>query len=190
MEFENKMVEAIEEGRIVQVSESYAKREGLVILKKPELQIKNQIPSHLETKREKTRPLTEYVKSKPDWREKQVMSELIENFHWQIRFGRRQKGFTRKQFAKMANITEDELQIIESGRLPSNDFIIINKIQNTLGINLRKDGKNFDVTTEEILEKARQKQEEKKQFSKPAKKPEESDSEMLGRGIEILDEEI
>ncbi|MBU0907231.1 MAG: hypothetical protein KKD18_02030 [Nanoarchaeota archaeon] len=190
----NKLVEAIEDGRIVKVPEYYAKREGLLILKKAPIQIqKTQTPSYFQHKEDRTKPLTEYIKSKPDWREKQVMSELVDNFHWQIRYTRRRLGITRKQLAKMVGVSENDLQIIESGRLPSNDFILINKVQKTLGINLRKDGKEFDLSAEEnlsaeeIMEKARE-----KDRAKPVQRKSQTEdySEVVGEGIEILEDEI
>jgi len=193
MEYEQKkLVEAIEEGRIVKVPEQYAKREGLLILKRPPIQVQqSQTPSYLE-KRDKIKPLTEYIKSKPDWREKQVMSELVENFHWQIRYNRRRLGLTRRQLAKMINVADNDLQVIESGRLPTKDFILINKIQKALGINLRKDGKEFDLSTQEIMQKAEEKDREK-QRTTIKEKPrisEEDYSELVGQDIEILEDEI
>ncbi|MFH1803171.1 MAG: hypothetical protein ABH864_07030 [archaeon] len=207
MEFEQKkLVEAIEEGRIVRVPEQYAKREGLLILKRPAMQVQqSQTPSYLEKRdKDRTKPLTEYIRSKPDWREKQVMSELVENFHWQIRYNRRRLGLTRRQLAKAIDVADNDLQLIESGRLPTKDFILINKIQKALGINLRKDGKEFDLSTQEIMEKAQevemQKLQQKRQTqfrtqtqsrSRSATKPEEDyDNELVGQGIEILEDEI
>lgn len=187
----NKLVEAIEEGRIVKVPEYYARREGLLILKKAPIQTqKVQTPSYLEKKeeRDRTRPLTEYMKKKPDWREKQVMSELVENFHWQVRYTRRRLGLTRRQLAKMIGVSDADLQLVESGRLPTNDFILINKIQKALGINLRRDGKEFDFSVGEILEKARERGRER---SAPVRKSQTEDySEIVGEGIEILEDEI
>lgn len=190
----NKLVEAIEEGRIVKVPEYYARREGLLILKKAPIQMqKAQAPSYLKPKEDRTKPLTEYIQTKPDWREKQVMSELVENFHWQVRYTRRRMSLTRRQLANMAGISDSDLQVIESGRLPSNDFVLINKLQKALGINLRKDGKDFDVPVGEILEKARDREREK---SVPVRsrdsggETKEDYSELVGEGIEILEDEI
>ena len=184
------LVEAIEEGRIVKVPESYAKREGLLILKKSPMQLqKQQPPSYLTERKnhsDRTKPLTDYLRSRPDWREKQVISELVDNFNWQIRYNRRRLGLTRKQLARMMNVPEEELQILESGRLPSNDFILINKVQKTLGINLRKDGKEFDISAEELMHKA-----STSKSPAPAKSSKDDLSkDLVGKDIEILDDEI
>lgn len=187
MEDPYKIVEAIESGKIVKVPEFYAKREGLIILKKPEIQ-PSPSPSYLEEKQERTKSLTDYMKKKPDWREKQVMSELVENFHWQIRAARRQKGLSRKQLARLANASDEDLQVLESGRLPTNDFILINKVQKALNLNLRNDGKDFTSTTEEILEKAKQKQMQKERIRQLTRR--DNESQISGQEIEILDDEI
>jgi len=184
------LVEAIEDGRIVKVPESYAKREGLLILKKSPLQVqKQQPPSYLTERKEhsdRTKPLTDYIRSRPDWREKQVLSELIDNFNWQIRYNRRRLGLTRKQLARMINVPEEELQILESGRLPSNDFILINKVQKVLGVNLRKDGKQFDISAEELMHKAAT---SKNSAVQTKAQRDEVSRDIVGKDIEIIDEE-
>ncbi|MFH1290565.1 MAG: hypothetical protein ABIH92_04095 [Nanoarchaeota archaeon] len=191
MEYQERLVEAIEEGKIVKVSEHYAKREGLVILKKPEIRINNPstTPSYFsrDSKRERVKPLSHYLETKPDWRQQQVLQELVDNFHWQIRMNRRRLGLTRKQLAKMINEPDEDLRILETGHLPSKDFVLINKIQKALGINLRKDQKEFDLTTEEIMERARKKDQER-QNEKPKNREDYSD--LVDSGIEILEDEI
>jgi ribosome-binding protein aMBF1 (putative translation factor) len=195
MEFEQKdLVEAIEEGRIVKVPEDYARREGLLILKKaPIATQRNQLPpSYLEKKERerpsRTLPLTEYIKAKPDWREKQVISELVDNFHWQIRYNRRVRGLTRKQLARMINVPEEQIQILESGRLPSNDFILLNKIQKFFNINLRKDGKEFDLSASELMHKASLDQDSSQQKTKSKPRMEDY-KDMIGKDIDIIDDE-
>ncbi|MBU0466636.1 MAG: hypothetical protein KJ718_04815 [Nanoarchaeota archaeon] len=195
--YSENLVEAIEEGRIVKVPESYARREGLVILKKPEIPLNNpgttpSFYSHTE-KKEPKRPFTDYISKKPDWREQQVISELLDNFHWHIRLQRKRMGLTRKQFAKQINEPEEKIKILETGRLPTKDFILINKIQKALDINLRKDGKEFDLSTQEIMEKAQEVEMERiqqRRKTRSTEKAEEDYNEISGSGIEILEDEI
>lgn len=189
---DDKLVEAIEEGRIVKVPENYAKRQGLIILKKSEIPTAGHgvTPSFYsqEQKKEKMKPLAVFMAKKPDWKEKQVISELVDNFHWQIRSERRKKGITRKQLARFANVSDDDLKILETGRLPTYDFVLLNAIQKTLGINLRKDGKDFTLTTKEIMEKA-----DKPVFKTKAqieKSRAEKSSDFVDSDVEILDGEI
>ena len=181
MESDSYLVEAIEEGKIVRVTEEYARREGLVILKKPEMTKLQEKVSHLSPstlrraeKEDKKSFLSNYPPKKPDWKEKQVISELVDNFQWTIRGERRKKGLTRKQFARVLNEPEESLQMIEAGRLPASDFVLINKIQKSLGINLRKDKKDFDISMKEMMSNAK----------------DEEYKELKREGIEILDDDI
>mgnify|MGYP001593161429 CR=1 FL=1 len=178
-----RMVEAIEEGRIVFVPERYAIRENLTILKKPEIK---RIPLTAHTNKQmspivsrgKEHPL-ESIKRSMDWKEKQVISELIVNFNWHIRTERKKRGLTRKQLAHMISEPEENVQKIEFGVLPSSDFVLINKIQQALGINLRKDGKDFSKSISQMMPQV-----------SPRKQPENGKFKHLNssREIEILDD--
>lgn len=162
------IVEAIEDGKIVTVSEDYAKREGLPILRR----------SNIEGKEKKQVSESELIKRKEfagrgvfeDHRAKKgilsfeeyrrplrrsesdVTNELIDNFHWEILKKRKEKEISRKQFAQDLGVGEEEIRIVENGRLPRNDFVLINKIQSYLGINLRKDGKDFGKSVRDKVE--------------------------------------
>ena len=132
------IVEAIEEGKIVRVSESYAKREGLPILRKSRLTPSQEKVISQEAKKsiqkefrdERSRRLLDYLRKPTDWKEKQVISELVPNFSWEIARARRTKGLTRKHLGKLVGADEDSIKLLENGLLPSPDFILINKIQN------------------------------------------------------------
>jgi len=190
------MVEAIEEGKIVKVPERYAKREGLVILKQATLPNYNNpsLTQSYHKKEEKAlgKPIKNLVEKRPDWKEKQVLNELVENFHWVIRIERRKRGLTRKQFSRLLNESDDKLRVIEEGRLPEKDFVLINKIQTNLGINLRKDKRDYNLTTHEILSQGQKENIERLRKGKQPiqQKEKEDDSELVGQGIEILDDEI
>jgi ribosome-binding protein aMBF1 (putative translation factor) len=67
-------------------------------------------------------------------------SDLIDNFHWEIQRIRRNRKITREQFAKGINESEAVVRMIEQGILPNNDYKIVTKIENFLGINLKKQG--------------------------------------------------
>jgi ribosome-binding protein aMBF1 (putative translation factor) len=188
MEEHDKLVEAIERGQIVKVTEFYAKKENLPILRKSlaeELRKKiiqksPGIPNNLKDQHKK--PFPEMLSHPKDWKGNQVTSELIENFHWVIRIERRRKGLSRKQFSKILNESEENLKMLESGFLPSSDFVLINKIQQHLGINLRKDKKDYNLGIKEMMkptEPAIEKQ--KKQIF---------NNDFSGKDIEILENEI
>ncbi|MBI5804340.1 hypothetical protein HY450_03790 [Candidatus Pacearchaeota archaeon] len=150
------IVDAIEEGKIVKVTEAYAKREGLPILRKPKSLELQRTASEIsfdktrEKKEERTN-IVDKLHKKESWRESQVLSELVDNFHWIIRVERRKKGLSRNQLAKLINEPEDSLRQLEFGILPFHDFVLINKIQQTLKVNLRKDGRDFSKSVKDII---------------------------------------
>jgi len=176
---EDKIVDAIDEGKIVKVRESYAKQEGLPILKKPRMQdVKERVEviSHYSTtKTEDKRPIKDYLDRPLNWRKDQVIQELVENFHWIIGRERRRKSLTRKQLARLTNEKEDHIKMIEYGVLPTHDFVLINKIQDALGINLRKDKKDFNIPVRKLIEEKSQPKQNK---------------ELIDNDIEILEDEI
>ncbi|MBI2451992.1 helix-turn-helix domain-containing protein [Candidatus Pacearchaeota archaeon] len=186
------IVEAISHGKIVRVSESYARSEGLPILRRQtheEFQKKLEkvySPSKTQKQEEKIKPL-QYLRKPAGWKEKQVVSELVDNFNWQIKFARRNRGLTRKQFAKMINEPESSLQMLEFGVLPSPDFILLNKVQQALGINLRKDQKDFGQSVKEMIEKAKE-NEKQEQLEKSKFKTAKSEEDLVGKDIEIADD--
>ena len=145
------VVDAIEEGKIVRVSEEYAKREGLMILRKPEIRNDKYVITQKNKKEEVEKIGMEELRKPLHWKKKQVVAELVENFHWMVAKERKVRNLSRKQVAKDLSITENELKMIENGVLPYEDFVIINKIQKYFGINLRKDGKNFDQSMRQFL---------------------------------------
>jgi hypothetical protein len=65
------------------------------------------------------------------------------------------------------------------GVLPENSFVLINKIQNYLRINLRKDRKDFSQPMRKLVEK---KQEEK------AEEKRKEFSAVIGDDIEVIEE--
>jgi DNA-binding transcriptional regulator YiaG len=162
------MVEAIDNGRIVRVSEEYAKMEGLPILRRSNVENNEKKPvseGDLVKRREfsgrgifesskNTRGLLAFEEYRRPLKrsESDVSNELVDNFHWEILKRRKEKEISRKQFASDLHVSEDEVKMVENGRLPRNDFVLINKIQSYLGINLRKDGQDFSRPVREKVE--------------------------------------
>ncbi|MBX4196359.1 helix-turn-helix domain-containing protein [Candidatus Pacearchaeota archaeon] len=177
-----KVVDAIEEGKIVSVPEAYARREGLMILRKPKLGYTAQDLAD----RARQRPLeNKEVKFGIDnfrkplgWTKNQVVGELVDNFHWQVVSARKQRNMTRKQLADALHEHENSIKMVENGLIPSNDFILVNKIQDYFKINLRKDGRNFTQSPRSLV-----KQEEK---IEAVVEPKESE-ELPGGDIQLLD---
>ena len=126
----NELVEAIEEGRIVKVTEEYAQREGLLVLRKHRLQIQEK---QQKKKEEENLPELQDLRKAQYYKGNQVLSELIDNFQWHIIKKRRALGLTRKRLAEKLGETEHTIKLMENGVLPREDFVIVNKLQNFFG---------------------------------------------------------
>jgi len=61
---------------------------------------------------------------------------LIDNFHWVIMRARRKKHLTQKQLAENIKEAETTIKMVERGILPEDDYRIINKLENFLGIKI------------------------------------------------------
>jgi transcriptional regulator with XRE-family HTH domain len=83
--------------------------------------------------------LDDWKKGKFGFKKNNVVRDLVDNFNWEIAKQRRNKGLSRKQLGEKVGATEEEIKMIEMKDLPSDDFVLINKIENILEINLRKE---------------------------------------------------
>lgn len=182
---EKRYVEALEDGKIVRVSEDYAKREGLFILRKDVVEKKEEEPqptfrlgSQRKKPKEESKLLFDDFRKPLNWRKHQVISELIDNFHWEILKARKARGETRKQTAQAVGVSENDIKMLENGLLPSNDFVLINKVQNYFGINLRKDKKDFSNEARRLV---------KYDDKKAGMAGKSGDESILGKDIEIDD---
>ncbi len=141
------IVEAIDEGKIVKVPEEYALREGLPILRRMEVSFlgKPDRKAAREAEKKEMRFALGFDAFRKPLRPKpnDVASSLIDNFHWEIVQRRRAMNLTRKQLAAKLGVKELDIKMFENGVLPSDDYVLINKMQQFFGINLRKDGKDF-----------------------------------------------
>lgn len=150
------MVEAIEDGKIVRVSEEYARRERLMILRRIAVQT-SEARQKVDVKKglgEDKRYRFDDFRKPLNWKKNKIVEDLVENFHWQITAARKAKNLTRKQVAVSLGVQENAIKAIENGILPSEDFVLVNKIENYFGINLRKNRVNFSGSPREMLDSA------------------------------------
>jgi ribosome-binding protein aMBF1 (putative translation factor) len=92
----------------------------------------------------------------------QLPSDLIPNFHWEIQRAKRIKKVTREEFAKGIGESDATIRMIEQGLLPNNDYRIIAKIENFLGVSLRKPSSGFpDTSRRYVLDNSLIEKEEK-----------------------------
>ena len=143
------LVEAIEDGKIVKVTEDYARKEGLLVIKRPELKPKFEKSNKMDPRSGMLR--FELYRRPLRKVQNNVLASLLENFHWVITQKRKQRGLTRKQFAQVLGETEETIKFLENGILPADDYILINKVQSYLGVNLRKDGIDFDKPVRQLI---------------------------------------
>ena len=134
------MVEAIDDGRIVTVDESYALREGLPILRKIQ---SSGIQEANSFKNEGTDKKKFYITGDDEIKrmriqQKPLLSSLDENFNWIITKRRRDMRVSRKNVADAIGEKEEDIKILEAGALPHNNLAIISKIESYFGVVLRK----------------------------------------------------
>jgi ribosome-binding protein aMBF1 (putative translation factor) len=137
------LVDAIEEGKIIRVTEEYAKQEGLFILKKVETDSQSQQPTKKDRFKDEKRPLFDDYRKSLHASKDPLLSELVDNFHWTLLEKRKVKNLTRKQVAQSLGVPEVEIKMVENGVLPSRDLVLINKLEKFYGINLRKGSINY-----------------------------------------------
>lgn len=185
-------VEAIEDGKIVKVTEEYAKSERLLIIRKQNDTVAyDYAPEKKETftrKNEDKRLRKDFTLNKMrrplNYYKNNIINDLIDNFHWEISKARKIKNLTRRQVAQAINESEETIKMIENGILPNDNYILINKIQSYFGINLRKDGRNFIAPV--ILKKAESASTEK-QKEVPEKLDIDEVSDISGKDVDLFD---
>jgi len=192
------IVEVIKEGEIIRMLESQAVEEDLFILRRihqPEKEMAENI-SFIE-KKEITNKLIRQFSPLNNWKSRRtegkrnfVLGELKDNFHWDIVRARREKNFTRKRLGEEIEVPENVMRLIESGQLPTDDFVLISKIENFLGIRLRKEPGPEQVKISELQKQAIEKAQELRAQSERASRPpiEKKSEELSGSEIELIED--
>src|SRR3989344_8786729 len=123
---ENRFVDVIEEGRLVRVPEDYAIREGLMIIRRPEMPLGQRDSEAIDKlkaeKREKD--FFSLDKLRKPIKKNGVAESLVDNFNWIISQKRRERNMTRKQLSGAIGVKEGDLKMIENGLLPSEDYVV------------------------------------------------------------------
>lgn len=159
---EEVLVDAIKDGEIITIPQSQAVYEELFILRRHAPVVENASAQAMPVVKE-TPWRTSSARSdkfvhgttsvrwhsyQPDYLKNNVLKDLVSTFRWDIAKARKQRNMSRKQLADAVSEPEINIKMLESGELPRDDFVLINKVQKVLGINLRKDGKSFDMPSE------------------------------------------
>lgn len=186
------LVDAIEEGKIVRVTEDYAKKESLFILKRVEESPQQQVPQKKDRFKEEKRPLFDDYRRQLKHSKDPLISELLDNFHWVLLEKRKAKNLTRKQVAQSVGVSEVDIKMLENGVLPSKDLVLVNKLEKYYGINLRKGSINYQDSfrskvTSEKKEPSKRDYSGMIQKNREQKENSESANVLTGSDIEIID---
>ncbi len=150
----DRLVDVIKEGQILTVPESQARDEELFILRVHEKRdLVESLPS-IESRRRSGRTMAPLPPSRSpskwhsyqsEYKKNNVVKELVDNFNWEVGKARKARNLTRLQLANALGVPENVVKMVENGELPTDDFVLVNKLQSYLGINLRRDGKTFEA---------------------------------------------
>jgi ribosome-binding protein aMBF1 (putative translation factor) len=190
-----KFVEAIRDGEIVRVLYSVAVEEDLFILRtlnsEPRQPVSQSI--HMSMKKnvddKKGSVFSDWKIGKFGNKKNNVIQDLIPNFHWEIARQRKKRNITRHKLAEMIMASESDVKMIELGELPYDDFVLINRLEQLFGINLRKFGAIASSVNLADLQK-RKEQQEKEALKKVASpKPIIPNSSLMSNSeIELVDD--
>lgn len=185
-------VEAIKDGEIIKIPEKVAIMEDLFILRK----IVNQSPSNVPVQNaqiNKQRDVSSRGSIMSEWRhgkfgnkKNNAVLDLISNFNWEISKNRKASNMTRSKLAEMIKSTEEEVKMIELGELPKDDFVLISRIEQVFGINLRKHPASIAQVSLADLQK-RNEQIKKETATKSVGQMFKDSANLAGNDIEILD---
>ena len=124
-------VDAIEDNKIVRVSEEYARLQGLLIIRK---KIDSDLPVQpvplvqLKRAERRLKPQIEEYRKPLDYRKNNVLQELKENFQWDVSRRRREMNLSRRKLAEMIGESEDAVINLENGFLPRDNFVLLSKV--------------------------------------------------------------
>ncbi len=161
-------VEAIKDGEIIRVPESVAIEEDLFILRRlgaPPQQPTASVQSpavRRESSQKNASIISEWKLGKFGMKKNNVLQDLVPNFHWQISSYRKKMNMSRAKLAQMINASELEVKMIELGELPADDFVLISRIEQLFGLNLRKYAQSTASVNLADLQKRRVESDKKK----------------------------
>lgn len=183
-------VDAIEDGRIVSVSEDYAKREGLMILRKHEVQKQESVAIRQQMKisprlRGDRKVYADLDKFRRPLRDSdEIKASLVDNFNWLLSSKRKSLNLNRKQVSSSTGVSEEDIKNLELGLLPHHDYVVISKLESYYGLNLRKNQNDIKMTPNREVRSSRFIESTKEQKGSNVSK---SAEDILSSEIEIID---
>lgn len=170
---EVKLVDAIYNGEIVKICEECALTEDLPIIRRPSSQQlkesdkpysvrdrmkrmagmnQKQEPAEFKASEitlDKLRKPKDYeavlANRFSQAKEKNQPLNLVDNYHWLVMMTRKNRKMSRKQLADSIGESETTIKLLEENFLPDDGLRIIAKIEQYLGIRLRKDNAPINI---------------------------------------------
>ncbi|MGV8142348.1 MAG: helix-turn-helix domain-containing protein [Candidatus Pacearchaeota archaeon] len=189
-------VEAIRDGEIVRIPHSVAIEEDLFILRtlgaEPQ-QIQSQ-PSPIQNRQAQESKqgsvFSDWKVGKFGGKKNNVIQDLVPNFHWEIAKQRKARNLTRNKLGEIIRSSEHEVKMLELGELPADDFVLISRIEQFFGINLRKFGNvNLAVNLADLQKrKELHEKEARSRVSNPSTSAKVQNSDFAGNDIELVED--
>ena len=185
-------VEAIKDGEIIRVPESIALEEDLFVLRRlgaPPQQQVNAVRAPVMKRESLQRDaslISEWKLGKFGVKKNNVIQDLVPNFNWQISSYRKKMNMTRHKLAQMIDASEHDVKLLELGEMPADDFVLISRIEQLFGINLRKYAPSVASVNLADLQKRRE-EADRKNASTNLRKNAVNSGALAGNDIEILD---
>ena len=193
-------VEAIKDGEIIRVPEKVAIMEDLFILRKivnqPQQNQQGQqsqqnsgfVSSNMRQRESVSKGsiMSEWKHGRFGVKKNNALQDLIPNFNWEISKNRKKSNMTRAKLAGMIKSTEENVKMIELGELPADDFVLISRIEQIFGINLRKNPASIAQVNLAELQKANE-QKKKETATNSVGQMFKDSAGVSGNDIEILD---
>ncbi len=152
-----RLFDAISDEGVVKICEKCSRDEHIPIIRRPttfqlkeaerkqtfyeraSLSLGKKVESETPAKQEQEVTLREIVDRNYERKipkETAPRPEMVANFHWIIMRARRMKKLTQAQLAKGIAESEAAIKMAEQGSLPEDDYRLVNKLENYLGIKI------------------------------------------------------
>ncbi len=144
---EVRLFDAIYGREMVKTCRECSSRRDVILIKKPSsLQLKDSEKPPTVYERLSKMVGLPIKQEKQEQKEKEIKEEekeekpfqLIDNFQWYIQKARRKKGLSQRQLADELAESETIIKMIENTEIPENGERVIKKIEQFLGIKIRK----------------------------------------------------
>ena len=139
--------------------------------------------------REENATLKSVIDSRYEKNKQQQRTDLVPNFHWIIMRARRLKKLTQKQLADNIGEPENMITSAESGTILANSDSLVGKLENYLGIKIRKGETPYTSTTKSGIKEDTERKEIRERFEKEGKFDAKTTENLTIADLKEMDEE-